>query len=160
MRWPWEDTNHLSVSKKPSSARARAMPATPCMVAVTATSMSTLSARGTSAQCSPNGVSQKASDTATSASSRGGPGTLAEATAMAAARAPASRAAAVVSSEVAKKPQEEPISARTPTPIVSARSTSCTRWLRTSIFSVRVDTTRASAYEAPAARAASTAAVA
>ena len=121
------------------------MPATPCMVAVTPTSMSTLSARGTSAQCSTNGDSQKAADTGTSASSTAGPGTLEEAAAMDAARSPARRAAAMVRSAVAKKPQEEPISARTPTPMVSARSTSCRFWLRTSIFSVRVATTRASA---------------
>src|SRR2546426_263985 len=88
----------------------------------------------------------------------GGPGTLAEARAMAAACSPAARAAE--SWAVAKNPQEEPMSARTPTPACSPCSSDSIVWLRASRLWVRLITTRASAYSAPAARAPSTAPVA
>src|SRR5437660_2727959 len=77
---------------------------------------------------------------------------------MAAAASPARRASA--GSAVAKKPHDDPIRARTPTPADSD-------WSRDSIVSFRASrlwrretTTRASAYSAPAARAPSTAATA
>ena len=61
--------------------------------------------------------------TPTSASSTGGPGTIADALAMAAAWWPALFAWSPDGSGIAKNPQEEPIRARTPTPA---------RWVRLS----------------------------
>src|SRR5439155_4853317 len=93
-----------------------------------------------------------------SARARGGPGTVADARAMAAAVSPAARAPP--SSAVAKNPHDEPIRARTPTPADSDCSSDSIVWLRASRLWRRETTTRASAYSAPAASAPSTAATA
>ena len=88
------------------------------------------------------------------------PATSVDARATAAACSPARRAAVDPTSGTAKKPQLLPISARTPTPARSSRSSASTTPLRALIASVRISMTRASAYVAPAVRAASTACVA
>src|SRR5690349_5413143 len=77
---------------------------------------------------------------------------------MAAADSPAWRASPA--SAVAKKPHDEPIRARTPTPADSDCSSDSIVSLRASRLWRRETTTRASAYSAPAARAPSTAATA
>ncbi len=64
--------------------------------------------------------------TSTGSSSSGGPGTVALALAISVALVPARRAAASLSSGNAKKPQEEPTSARTPRPDESSWLTSST----------------------------------
>ncbi|HET9443691.1 MAG TPA: hypothetical protein VFO65_10230 [Acidimicrobiales bacterium] len=74
-----------------------------------------------------------------------GPGTEAEARAMAAASCPAARAAAVDRWGVAKNPHDEPMSARTPTPADSSSVRASTTWLSTFRDSARVTVTRASA---------------
>ena len=85
---------------------------------------------------------------------------MADARAMAAAWRPASRAWASDGSGTAKKPHDEPNRARTPTPADWARAT-CSRIPsvadRSSVVMIMA---RASAYVAPAASAASTAALA
>jgi len=93
----------------------------------------------------------------TGISPRAGPGTAALAAAIEAACSPAVRAAPERSG-AAKNPQEEPTSARTPIPASSSWARSSTSPLRAVIDSNRRCITRASAYRAPAASAAWTAA--
>ncbi len=57
MRWPCDDTNHLSVSQKRTWARATETPSTAAIVAVAPTSRSTFSDSGTANGSSSCGVS-------------------------------------------------------------------------------------------------------
>ena len=56
MRWPWDETNHLSVSQNVSVALAMAMGGTASMVPVIPMSMSTLAASETEAGSSSTDV--------------------------------------------------------------------------------------------------------
>src|SRR6478752_3708376 len=156
---PSLETSHLRVSQIRWTASATSAPFS-TSVRVTPSRWSPFSARLTLHGSSLHSDSHEPVMGASGASLMSGPATRAEARATAAACSPARRAAALPTSGTEKKPQLEPISARTPTPARSSRSRVSTAPLRAAIASVRVSMTRASAYEAPAARAASTAAVA
>ena len=157
MRLPSLEANHFSVSHTCDLACASATPASVAAF-VAATRRSARSPTPTSSSgCSTHVDDHEATSGGTGASSRGGPGTRAEARATAVAPAPAARAAASVSSGVAWNPHDDPSSARTPMPAVSAWVRSSTTPLRAAIVSCRTTITRASAYRAPAASAASTA---
>src|SRR4051812_24854543 len=111
------------------------------------------------AKGSPSNVlPQCPADGASGSTSTGCPAATLLARATAAARSPVRRTSADDSRGLAAKPQAEPTSARTPRPVLSPASTSSTSPSCARRLSLRVATTRASAYRAPAARAASTAA--
>ena len=127
------------------------------MAAVSETSRSPFSDSGTPSGSTRQGEDQLAVVAGDGTSSAGGPGTEALAAAIAAARSPACRADESDMSGTAKKPQLDPTRARTPRPASSSWLRSSISPLRAFIDSVRRCMTRASAYRAPAARAASTA---
>jgi hypothetical protein len=128
------------------------------MVWVTLASSFAFSPSGTANGSSLTSFAQLSWRTSTGVSSRSFPGTDAEAFAVAAACRPALSAAWRVRSAVEKKPQPDPISARTPIPTEASCISSSTSPLRAPIDSLLRSMTRASAYRAPAAIAASTAA--
>src|SRR2546423_13332241 len=159
MRCPSDETNHLRVSQIWYRPVARSAPDR-CASAVAPTSRSPLSDKGTPSGSTWHSLAQVAVPAGTGTRSAVGPATEADAAAIAAARSPAARTAPSPSSGTAKKPHPEPTSARTPSPASSAWVSSSTSPLSADIDSYRRCITRASAYRAPAASAASTAAVA
>ena len=128
------------------------------MVAVTPATRSPFSASGTESGSSAHGLAQLSWRTSIGTSVTSGPGTCADARATAAACSPARRASASVGSGTATNPHDDPTRARTPTPTDSRCTRSSTSPLRADIDSLRWCMARASAYRAPAASAASTAA--
>ena len=89
-----------------------------------------MSERGTPSGSTAHPEAQLATVAATGTRSIGGPGTRALAVAIAAARRPASRASD--SSGTAWKPQLDPTSARTPSPMLSS-------WVSSSMSPLRAD---------------------
>ena len=152
-------TSHLRVSQTRVTPSAWSAPLAR-IVRVTSSRSVAFSSSATPHGSSSQGLAQEPTWGGTGASSSGAPATRPEARAMRAARSPAARAAAGLASGMAWKPHEPPISARTPTPVRSSRFTPSTAPLRAVTTSDRDSIARASAYRAPALRAASTAAVA
>ena len=144
MRCPSLETNHFSVSHMRYAACESCAPAS-VPARVTATSRSPFSAKETDSGSSSQSLSHRPLTTSTGASSKAGPGTRAEARAVSAACSPACRARAVVRSDVAKKPHDEPISARTPTPACSSCASPSMSPFWAVIDSDRTFMTRASA---------------
>jgi hypothetical protein len=157
IRAPSLETKAVRVSQACDSASAIATPAAR-IVAVTPVSRSPFSASGTAKGSSRHSLAQPPCTAGTPTSSTSGPGTAAEARAMAVARPPVRRASpSPVGSPTAAKPHEEPTSARTPRPADVVWLSDRMSPSRAVVDSCRRSTSRASAYRAPAASAASTA---
>ena len=145
IRAPSLDTNAVRVSHAWEEASATATPAAR-MVAVTPVSRSPFSASGTANGSSAHSLDQPPWTAGTPTRSTGGPGTAAEACAIAVARAPVRRASASpAGSPSAAKPHDDPTRARTPRPADVVWLSARTSPSRAVIDSYRRSTRRASA---------------
>src|SRR5690606_20561680 len=152
MRWPSLETNHLLVSQ---NVRVPVATSAPC----SRLAPGAAARRSALPESVTTGLLQLATTGSAGTMRAARIGTRALAAAISAACSPARRAPPS-RSEVAKKPQLEPTRARTPIPTSLVRVVSAISPLRASMRSALRDIRRASAQVAPAASAASTAAVA
>nr|WP_246078889.1 hypothetical protein [Modestobacter excelsi] len=145
IRAPSLETKAVRVSHACDEASATATPAAR-IVAVTPVSRSPFSASGTANGSSRHSLAQPPWTAGTPTRSTGGPGTAADASAIAVARAPVRRASSSpAGSPSAAKPQDEPTRARTPSPADVAWVRARTSPSRAVIDSYRRSTSRASA---------------